>query len=45
MHQGLTMEYEQRQELATRLRWVINREDIRDWFRKQLEAVDELNLY
>lgn len=44
MHQGLIMDYEQRQELAARLRWLINREDIRDWFRKQLEAVDELNL-
>jgi trehalose 6-phosphate synthase len=44
IHQGLIMDFEQRQELATRLRWLINREDIRDWFKKQLKAVEELNL-
>ena len=44
IHQGLIMDYEQRQELAARLRWLIDRDDIRDWYRKQIEAVDELNL-
>jgi trehalose 6-phosphate synthase len=44
IHQALIMSVEQRQDQATRLRWLIEREDIRDWFSKQLEAVEELNL-
>jgi hypothetical protein len=30
--------------MTERLRWLIKQEDIRDWFFKQLEAVDSLNL-
>jgi trehalose 6-phosphate synthase len=44
MHQALVMDAEQRQEYANRLRWLIEREDIRDWFCKQLDAVESLNL-
>jgi len=44
IHQGLVMDPDQRHEQASRLRWLIGREDIRDWFNKQLEAVDNLNL-
>ncbi len=44
IHQALVMSEEQRQELNDRLRWLIKREDISDWFCKQLEAVDNLNL-
>ena len=38
------MGVEQRQELAARLRMLIEREDIRDWFSKQLVVVESLNL-
>ena len=44
MHQALVMEYEQRREMTERLHWLIKQEDIRDWFFKQMEAVDNLNL-
>jgi len=44
IHQALVMSDEQRQELNERLRWLIEREDIRDWFCKQLDAVENLNL-
>ncbi len=44
MHQALNMDPDQRHELASRLRWLIGREDIRDWFSKQLQAVEDLNL-
>jgi trehalose 6-phosphate synthase len=44
IHQALVMDPDQRHEQAARLRWLIEREDIRDWFSKQLEAVDSLNL-
>ena len=44
MHQALTMDPDQRHELSSRLRWLIEREDIRDWFSKQLEVVENLNL-
>jgi trehalose 6-phosphate synthase len=44
IHQALVMNYDRREELTTRLRWLIEREDIRDWFSKQLEAVENLNL-
>jgi trehalose 6-phosphate synthase len=44
MHQALVMDAEQRQEYANRLRWLIEREDIRDWFCKQLDSVESLNL-
>ena len=44
IHQALVMSDEQRQDYAARLRWLIEHDDIRDWFRKQLDAVEELNL-
>jgi trehalose 6-phosphate synthase len=44
IHQGLVMNADQRQERSVRLRWLIEREDICDWFCKQLNAVDDLNL-
>jgi trehalose 6-phosphate synthase len=44
IHQGLVMSDEKRKEHATRLRWLIEREDIHDWFCKQLDAVEILNL-
>ena len=44
IHQALVMDPDQRHELASRLHWLIGREDIRDWFNKQLEVVDNLNL-
>ena len=44
IHQALVMGVEQRQELAGRLRMLIEREDIRDWFSKQLVVVENLNL-
>ena len=44
IHQALVMGVEQRQELAARLRMLIEREDIRDWFSKQLVVVENLNL-
>jgi trehalose 6-phosphate synthase len=44
MHQALTMDPDQRHELSSRLRWLIEREDIRDWFSKQMEVVENLNL-
>jgi len=44
IHHALVMGVEQRQELAARLRMLIEREDIRDWFSKQLVVVESLNL-
>jgi trehalose 6-phosphate synthase len=44
MHQALVMSVEQRQERATRLRQLVEREDIRDWFCQQLDTVESLNL-
>ena len=44
MHQALVMADDQRREMTERLRWLIEQEDIRYWFFKQLEAVDNLNL-
>lgn len=44
MHQALVMDPDKRNELASRLRWLLEREDIRDWFSKQVEAVESLNL-
>lgn len=45
MHQALIMDPDQRHELAERLRWLVSREDIRDWFSKQMQVVEDLNLY
>ena len=44
IHQALTMDPTRRQSMAANLRWMITHEDIRDWFSKQLEAVDSLIL-
>lgn len=44
IHQALVMSGGQRKELNERLRWLIEHEDIRDWFCNQLDAVDNLNL-
>ncbi|UCD98731.1 MAG: trehalose-6-phosphate synthase [Chloroflexota bacterium] len=44
IHQALVMNYDLRAEKAARLRWLIEREDIREWFSQQLAAVEELNL-
>ncbi|MCJ7537709.1 MAG: trehalose-6-phosphate synthase, partial [Anaerolineales bacterium] len=44
IHQALVMSDEQRHDYAARLCWLIEHDDIRDWFRKQLDAVEELNL-
>jgi trehalose 6-phosphate synthase len=44
IHQALVMSVEQRQEYATRLSWLIEREDIHDWFCKQLDTVENLYL-
>lgn len=44
MHQALVMRVEQRQERADLLRQLVESEDIRDWFCKQLDTVERLNL-
>ena len=44
LHQALIMSSEEKKERAQRLRWIINKEDIVDWFCRQLSAVNELNL-
>jgi trehalose 6-phosphate synthase len=43
LHQALVMPAEERQELAGRLRWLVEREDIADWLCRQLQAIAELN--
>jgi trehalose 6-phosphate synthase len=42
MHQALLMEPSERSECAERLGWIIENDDIHDWFCKQLDFVDEL---
>jgi trehalose 6-phosphate synthase len=44
LHQALTMPAPRREELAARLRWVIEREDLQAWLHQQLQTVRELNL-
>jgi trehalose 6-phosphate synthase len=44
LHQALVMPEEQRQERASRLRMLIERDDINDWFCRQLDTVSELDL-
>jgi len=44
LHQALVMSPEERLERATRLRWLIEQEDITAWLCRQLETVAELNL-
>jgi trehalose 6-phosphate synthase len=44
LHQALTLSPKKRHARATRLRWLIEREDISAWIGWQLQAVKELNL-
>jgi trehalose 6-phosphate synthase len=44
IHQGLNMSGAERADRSARLRWIVEREDIRDWLCKQLRTVKELNL-
>jgi len=44
MHQALVMPATERQERASRLRWLVEREDINAWLCAQLQTMDELNL-
>jgi trehalose 6-phosphate synthase len=44
MHQALTMASEERQRRASRLRWLIEGEDITVWLCRQLQTIVELNL-
>ncbi|HSO28139.1 MAG TPA: trehalose-6-phosphate synthase [Anaerolineales bacterium] len=44
IHQALIMPVDERQEMALRLRWTVEREDINDWLCRQLEFIAELNL-
>jgi len=44
LHQALRMSAQDRAQRASRLRWLIERDDISDWLCRQLEAVLELNL-
>ncbi|HEY5730684.1 MAG TPA: trehalose-6-phosphate synthase [Anaerolineales bacterium] len=44
LHNALTMPAEERAERATRLRWIIEREDIAEWLCLQLEALQELRI-
>ena len=44
LHNALVMPAEDRAERATRLRWIIEREDIADWLCRQLETLRELRL-
>jgi len=44
LHQALSMPAQDREERATRLRWLIEREDINAWLCRQLEALAGLGL-
>ena len=44
LHQALTMPAHRREEMATRLRWVIEREDLQAWLQQQLQTTRELDL-
>jgi len=44
LHNALAMSSEERAERATRLRWIIEREDIADWLCRQLETLRELRI-
>ena len=44
MHQALIMPQAERRERVDRMRWIIEKEDINQWLRHQLETVDDLNL-
>jgi trehalose 6-phosphate synthase len=42
LYQGLNMSEDERKERSERLRWNIEKEDIHDWFCKQLDSVENL---
>jgi trehalose 6-phosphate synthase len=44
LHNALTMPIEERVERASRLRWIIEREDIEDWLCRQLETLRDLRI-
>ena len=44
LHEALVMPIEERRDRASRLRWLVEREDINDWLCRQLGAVVELNM-
>ena len=44
LHQALTLPAQRREEMAARLRWVIEREDLPAWLRQQLQTARELDL-
>lgn len=44
LHQALIMPRDERREMAMRLRWTVEREDISDWLCRQLEYIAELSL-
>jgi trehalose 6-phosphate synthase len=44
LHQSIQMSLEDRKEKAARLRYIVEREDIRDWLCRQLEAIRDLGL-
>ncbi|MBN2046165.1 MAG: trehalose-6-phosphate synthase [Anaerolineales bacterium] len=44
IYQGLIMPANERRERSERLRWIIEKEDIHDWFCKQLDAVEKLTM-
>jgi trehalose 6-phosphate synthase len=44
LHQALTMPFEERQERAERLCWLVEQEDITAWLNRQTETIIELNL-
>jgi trehalose 6-phosphate synthase len=44
LHNALTMPPKERAERASRLRWIVEREDIEDWLCRQLETLKELRI-
>ncbi len=44
LHQALSMPPTERSERLSRLQWIIERADIRDWLCQQLSAINELHL-
>jgi trehalose 6-phosphate synthase len=44
LHQGLVMNVETRQIRASRLRWLIEKDDINAWLGAQLQTIEELSL-
>lgn len=44
MHQAMTMEPEVKEAWSSRLRWLIQQEDIGAWLHHQFEEIEALNL-